>query len=223
MVQCFTRDLGRLTGVMRGVRGRTKASYPVPQPFQLVELSISGRSPLATITGFEVLQFYELNAQVLPAGFYVLELLSRALAERQQEPVVFDATVSILSALAQPATDHGHEMRSIAGNLRRFELVLLSELGFGIDFSYETQQQGARLIQSEQRYQFVPEQGFLADPQGEFSGHILQAIARGQREGGELGPALRRITRLALQPLIGDKPLLSRAMLPPTPSSSEDV
>ena len=56
-----------------------------------------------------------------------LELLTRVLRERQQEPQLFQAAMQVLEAL--------EEGDALQPALRLFELELLDQLGYGIDFS----------------------------------------------------------------------------------------
>lgn len=113
LVQFFTREQGRLFGVMKGLhRGRRQKNV---QPFQLGNLSCSGKSGLFTVTGFETTRRFDLSGNALSAGFYVLELINRSLAEHQAEAGVFDATVSVLELLAAG--------EALAPCLRQFELT----------------------------------------------------------------------------------------------------
>ena len=63
------------------------------------------------------------------------------------------------------------------------------------------------------RYRFVPEYGMQRVAEGErgFDGEVLFQIAAGQFEGEALRVA-KRLTRSALAPLLGDRPLRSREL-----------
>ncbi len=208
LVQFFTRDQGRLVGVMKGLhRGRRTASV---QPFQLGKLSCSGKSGLVTVTHFEATTAFDLTGDALSAGFYVLELISRGLAEHQAEPQVFDATVKVLQSLAD-----GEPM---APRLRLFELTLLSELGYGLDFRFDSQT--GESIDADGWYRWIDEQGLVrVEPELDrqnstavWPGRIFLAIAARDFSDGEVLRAARLLNQRALTPLIGAAPLISRAL-----------
>ena len=98
IVQMMTRDQGRLAGVLRGYRRKNRGQVAV-QPFSVGTVSWVGRSDFVTIQKFESHHFIALHGEALYAGFYVLELLTRLLRERQEEPRIFAAALRVLEAL----------------------------------------------------------------------------------------------------------------------------
>lgn len=208
MVQFFTREQGRLVGVMKGLhRGRQNKNV---QPFQLGSLSCSGKTGLFNVTSFESTSRFDLHADALSAGFYVLELISRSLAEHQAEAGVFDATLMVLNNLSQGA--------DLAPCLRQFELTLLSELGYGLDFHRAGR--SGEAIEASGWYQLVEEQGLLrvdadqaaADNPSLVPGWVLLAIAARDFQHPQVLRAAKRLNQQALAPLIGSAPLISRSM-----------
>ena len=69
---------------MQGFRGTSKRGNAV-QPFSLGTLRYFGRSNLINVSSFECAHF-SLRGDVLFAGLYLLELLTRLVADRQREP-----------------------------------------------------------------------------------------------------------------------------------------
>jgi DNA repair protein RecO (recombination protein O) len=202
MVQFFTRSEGRFVGVMRGVQRRRN---PVSvQPFCYGSLSCYGRGNLMTVTQFEQTGRYTLQGDALSAGFYVLELITRCLGERQSEPTVFDATLTVLSQLEAE--------QALAPVLRLFELQLLNALGYGVDFRHAATTGSA--ILEDKCYSYVPELGFVETQEQESSypGHVLLAIAAHQLNGAAVLRAAKAINQSALAPLIGSAPLVSRSL-----------
>ena len=202
IVQFFTEQQGRLAGVMKGMRrGRNPVQV---QPFSLARLSCVGRSNLMTVTQFEVTGRFDLHGDALSAGFYVLELLSRALAERQIEVGVFRATLEVLARLAAG--------EGLSPCLRSFEARLLNELGFGLDYLHDAGS-GAE-IQADTWYDWVPEQGFYRSEAvpGEVQGWMLQAMSNMDFSDPQVARAARKLNQRALQPLVGSAPLVSRAI-----------
>lgn len=202
IVQFFTQEQGRLAGVMKGMRrGRNPVQV---QPFSLARISCVGRSNLTTVTQFEVTGRFDLHGDALSAGFYVLELLSRALAERQTEAGVFRATLEVLARLA--------EGEALSPCLRSFEARLLNELGFGLDYLHDAASGAA--IDPQAWYDWVPEQGFCpaATAPGQVQGWMLQAMSNMDFSDPQVARAARKLNQRALQPLVGSAPLVSRAI-----------
>ncbi len=205
MVQFFTREEGRLTGVMRGMR-RARGQSGV-QPFCLGSLSISGRSGLVTVTQFEITRRFELHEDALNAGLYVLELLTRGLAEHQSEPAVFDRTLAALAGLEVSGV-------RLAPLLRRFEQDYLDALGYGLDYS---QDMDGRPLRAELSYIWVPEQGFSPTQREDgIPGSALVQIAAGNFDTKDVQRHARHLHRQALKQVVGDKPLISPRLLRPS-------
>ena len=203
IVQLFTQGQGRLAGVLRGYRSKKQGQLNV-QPFSVGTGRWVGRSELVTIQKFESHHFIALQGEALYAGFYVLELLTRVLRERQQEPQLFQAAMQVLEAL--------EEGDALQPALRLFELELLDQLGYGIDFSAAGEPLNASAL-----YRFEPQVGFrrVSGRDGSVrvvSGQSLLAIASRDFSDSATWDAAKGLMRAAIEPLLGDKPLTSRKM-----------
>ena len=118
--------------------------------------------------------------------------------------MIFASTMRVLEALEE------HDPLQPA--LRCFELELLQQLGYGIDFSVRGQP-----LQEHRRYVFEAQTGFrpaVATTAGArlFSGVELQQIASRDFATPGTQDAAKVLMRAALAPLLGDKPLTSRKM-----------
>jgi len=217
MVQFFTREQGRIAGVMKGVRrGRNPVSI---QPFNQGILGCIGRQSLMTVTRFDVEARFKLAGRELSAGFYILELLSRCLAEQQIEPKVFDASMRTLHELENLGVSSSSLM---AVHLRMFERELLSELGYGFD--YGTDALTGEPVASELCYSWRAQGGFSVESQeretgpgdsadvGGIQGWMLIAMAEGQYADPKVLRLAKRLHQKALAPLLGSAPLISRSM-----------
>ena len=204
IVQMLTLGQGRLAGVLRGYRNKKNGQVAL-QPFSVGTVSWVGRNDLVTIQKFESHHFIALQGDALYAGFYVLELLTRLLRERAQDPQIFAAAMRVLEAL--------EEDDPLQPTLRTFELDLLQQLGYGVDFSV----QGQPLDDSVQYY-FEAQSGFHAVQDAsrqrsrQYSGLVLNQIAARSFSAPETQDAAKALMRAALSPLLGDKPLTSRKM-----------
>lgn len=218
LVDLLLEQGSRVRAIARGQRnqsGRSKGN--ICQPFRPLSIALSGRSELKTIARLEA------NGVAccppgdrLYAGFYANEILLRALPESGPHPPLFVAYQQLISALVDPGLD-------IEPPLRRFELSLLEELGYGIDFFHAGI--SGEALQAGRDYTFVAETGFVAlheqqrvAPANIYAGSILLRLGRGEFDAAECRSVAKRLMRQALRPLLGDKPLQSRILYRPADS-----
>ena len=213
LVNFFTREQGRISCVYKGMRRGRRST--VLQALCTGLLSCSGRGGLMNVTRFEELGRIQLQGDHLSGGFYVLELLSRAVPERQPEPALFDAVIGTLQALQQG--------RSMAPALRHFERQLLHSVGLAVDYGHDYEH-GAP-IAAEHYYQWVEEHGLraaAADDQRAIPGAALLAMQAGDFDRPGVAGHARRLHQTVLAPLLGPRPLISRQMLRAATSESAD-
>lgn len=129
ILEAFTRDHGRHCGMVRG--GRSPRLQPVLQPGNRVELT--WRARLEDQLGhFTVEPLTQRSAQWMgnAAALYAVGIIAewlRVLPERDPHPRLHDLVELVMAHLARPG------LAPVL--LVRFELALLSELGFGLDLS----------------------------------------------------------------------------------------
>ncbi len=197
LVTFLSMEAGRVDGVAR---------QQMPSLYHPTLLFASGRSALKSFSKVETTGMaYTLLGDALFAGFYLNELLVRLLP--QQEPLP-EVVIAYGHALSQLAT--GQPLVPI---LRRFELVLLAELGAGIDFSRDGQ---GVPIQPDGVYRSLPGEGFRAAESGDV-GCVLLEVTHflSHPEYVVSAPCLSMLTRVlrtALAAHLGDQPLKSRAL-----------
>ncbi|HCD27433.1 MAG TPA: DNA repair protein RecO [Gammaproteobacteria bacterium] len=217
IVQCLTPSQGRLAGVMRGARPKsTKQTRGVKvQPFYFGEVTYFGNTNLATVSGFESIHFFQLQGVTLYSGFYLLELLTRLVPEREAEEGLFRDTLAALQQL-----EAGAEVEIC---LRRFELQLLEHLGYGVNFEFDAQ--SGELIDPGAHYGFVPALGFLENsvsagsagpPVTTYAGATILAIAARDFADPTVRKAAKLLLRESLAEGLGPKPLTSRALFKDT-------
>ncbi len=208
IVRYFTRQQGLLSVVMRGIkRGRRPTRI---QPFATGTLACSGRGTLLTGISFEPGRMFSLTGNGLSAGFYVLELIDRLLSHQQGDEEIFAATLKGLAQL--------QEGLEIAEILRSYELILLQNLGYGLDFLHDAQ--SGEQVADSGSYEYISEQGFsltsaAADNDGVFSGRVLRSIGARDFSSAEVRRAARVINGKSLAPLLGPRPLISRQLWEP--------
>lgn len=132
IVRLLTPDHGLIAGYVRG--GRSRAMRPVLLPGNTVAATFRARTEdqLASLTVELAHSRAPLHAEPLPAAAidWACALTAIALPEGTPYPALHSALDGVLGAVeAAPAA------RGWAVALVRYELLLLAELGFGLDLS----------------------------------------------------------------------------------------
>jgi len=125
VVQTLTRAHGRIALVAKGAKRPASALRPILSAFQPLMLSWSGKGEVKTMIHAECTGIRALSGRGFMSAWYMNELLLKLLAREDPHPALFDAYDHALTRLAQ--SDHA------AGALRRFEWMLLQEIGYGTD------------------------------------------------------------------------------------------
>jgi len=150
LVDVFSLNFGRLTLIAKGGLRKGSAWSALLQPFQALLLSWSGRSSIKTLRSVDVpSQPYKLRANYLFSAYYLNELVLKLVPDNEPSPGVFSNYVDCLDQLAE-----GQDLQRC---LRKFEYLLLSELGLLPDFEHDIY---GHKIQKDQGYKFLSQQGF---------------------------------------------------------------
>lgn len=130
VARALTREHGVQPGYVRG--GRSRRMRPVLQPANVVQGEWRARTgeQLAGLTVELVASRAALHDQPLAAAAlqWATALAAAALPEAQPYPHIHDALGGVLDAIEAAPTARGW-----AAALARYELVVLAELGFGLD------------------------------------------------------------------------------------------
>ena len=148
---------------------------------------------------------FQLNQQALFCGFYLNELLVRVLQKEDPCPLLFQLYHKTLGDL------EGN--KRVEAVLRLFEKRLLQILGYGLPLSRDSKTGDD--ISPALFYDYHPQHGFLSVAQQtahSFSGSHLVSIANESFDDAVVLQTAKRLMRIALEPLIGDRPLNSRAL-----------
>jgi DNA repair protein RecO (recombination protein O) len=222
LVDVFSREQGRFTVVARGARSaKSRFSY---QPFVPVLMRCFGRGELKTAAGVEAGGVaYQLVGRNLMIGMYANELLYRLLGKYVPIESLYDRYETLLLALQADA--------STTLVLRRFELSLLADLGYGVSFDIEAETGDP--IDATASYGFRPENGFYRMPDEihevsirsngtdairAVAGEDLLAIADGRLDSANDRVA-RWVVRQSIDQLLDGKPLNSRKLFAGMPRS----
>lgn len=215
MMDVFSRESGRYSLIAKGARSKNSRMKGQLQPFIPLLLASVGRGELKTATTIERLPIIlRLTGHGLLLALYVNELLYRLLGKFDPMPDLYDQYEMLL-----------HQLQQESGQveaLRAFELNLLQEMGYGINFYFDAR--NGDEIDVAANYRFRVNEGFYrTNDSGDevFSGAELDRIASGDFTMVD-ATRLRHLTRTSLAPLLGDKPLKSRALFEDRPVRQVD-
>ncbi len=173
LLECLTREHGRLGVVARGVRGeRARLRRAQLEPFQPLAMDLLLRGEMATLTAVESVGApARLPGDVGLAGLYLNELVVRLTGRQDPHPRLFDAYALALTRLVAG--------ESLAWSLRRFERDLLDAIGYGLQLQHDSDT--GEPLEPEAFYRYLVEQGAVRCDAG--SPHALRGgdlLALGQ-------------------------------------------
>jgi DNA repair protein RecO (recombination protein O) len=132
VVRFLTPDAGLVAGFVHG--GRSRKLRPVLQPGNAVALTLKGRSDTqlatATVELARARSALATTASALATLEWLTTLTATALAEAVPHPPLYDTLDAIIDAIAA-----GAETPALAEAVVRYELLLLGQLGFGLDLA----------------------------------------------------------------------------------------
>jgi DNA repair protein RecO (recombination protein O) len=213
ILDVFTHSFGRISLVSR--KSKKQASFKNFTPYSF---SWSGKSDLKTLRQSEELDKTLLqHGRPLYCGIYLNELCIRLLPEFQSYETVFDQYLEAITKLAH--CENESVLMEIL--LRRFEFLLLHDLGTAVNF--HTCIEGEKIVRDGAAgYIFYPEAGFqrIQNLAKVYNSDSRGTVFRGQdivdiREEAWTPEALvsaKMIARKALAPLLGNKPIKSREL-----------
>ena len=206
IVEVFSRDHGRLGLVAKGARRPMSQLRGVLMAFQPLLIDWSGGGEMKTLVRAEWQGGQPLlGGQALLCAYYLNELLMRLLPREDPHPVLFRAYGDALRALA---AGEGQEVI-----LRRFELALLQELGYGLQLDSDAD--GAP-VRPELRYAYIIERGAVPldeygiDDPSVVAGRVLLDMARGDFREPETLAGAKALMRRLIQHYLGGQVLQSR-------------
>lgn len=194
IVEVLSRDHGRVGLLAKGARRPHSALRGVLMAFQPLLLDWSGSGELKTLVRAEWQGGQPLlTGRALLYGYYLNELLVKLLAREDPHPTLFEI--------------YGQTLRSLTGSgatedlLRRFELQLLRELGYGLDLAVEADT--GVPVRAEGRYIYVIDQGVVGAPAGVEGGLVIEGRTLLElSSGGFTAPETQLQAKLLLRRLI---------------------
>jgi len=207
IVETFTAEHGRVAMVARGAKRPRSELRGLLQGFQPLLLSWSGTRELKTLIKAEWRGGLPLpTGLALVCGFYLNELLLKLLAREDPHPKLFATYETTLRDLVA-----GVEAAPL---LRRFELALLSELGYALPLVREADT--GVTVDPAARYHYAFDQGPHRSPPAPgrrlpiVRGATLLALADGRYVDQETAAEAKRLMREVLDHYLEQRGVESR-------------
>ena len=209
LLEAFTLDHGRIGLVAKGAKRNKSPFRGALRLFQPLSISWSGRGDLVTLRTAECsATVSDLVDTSLMAGFYINELVLTLLHRSDPHRELFAHYTATLAALASAADD-------VEAVLRRFEMSLLSEVGYGLSLHQDSVHHAD--LSPAQRYEYRIEMGPVpvdasCTSEMVFTGAELLAIGQGNFcEQATLSSA-KRLLRNVLDHHLGGRQLKTRGV-----------
>ena len=210
LVDIFTLNHGRLRCVAKGFRKPNKKGIAKTLfPYSEHHFQWQGRGELKTLTQADPIQApVFLKQESLFVGLYINELLYKLLHQNDPHQSLYEFYRQLMTQLSTSETQQPV--------LRRFEMLLLEELGYGLVLDAEAET--GQAVSSEHLYYYIPDQGLkliqdqTADNLHAFSGADIMALCQGQLEQQSVLRAAKKLTRQVIDFYLDGKELNSREL-----------
>ena len=208
LLEALAAHHGRVGLVAKGARRPTSRWRSVLQPFMPLRLSWFGRGDLHTLRSAESASYAPILEGVsLMGAFYLNELILNFVRRGDPHPGLFIAYSQALAELrASPAPEPA---------LRRFELQLLAEAGYGLNLERDVL--GDSPLDPAGTYEYRLEQGPVPAPRSApglvLSGAELLAIGQGDFSTAPVLHAAKRLLRAVLAHHLDGRTLKTREVL----------
>jgi len=202
LLEFITAQQGKISAISYLGKSLKSNKKALLQPFTPLKIVLKGQGNLKYLKRVEPeKKSYQLIGNYLYSGFYLNELQVRLLGEHIPYDELFCQYQHSLENLSQQVP--------IEIVLRRFEIILLEELGMTIDYS-------PVFTENIPNYYYYPEQGFipavnkLAQPC--YNSLHLQEIAQNNLSSKEVMQTYKVLMRQIINHLLDGKPLNSRKL-----------
>ena len=210
LVDLYSRHYGRVRCVAKGFRKPNKKGIAKTLfPYTEHHFQWQGRGELKTLNQAEPIQApVFLKQESLFVGLYINELLYKLLHQNDPHQSLYEFYCQLMTQLSSS------EIQQPV--LRRFEMLLLEELGYGLVLDAEAET--GQAVSAESLYYYIPDQGLrlvqdqTADNLNAFSGADIMALRQGQLEQQSALRAAKQLTRQVIDFYLDGKELNSREL-----------
>lgn len=212
IIDAFTRTFGRISLYARGAKAKKKQGIrPLLNPFIPVNITGVGKGSLKSLTAIESTgAAYSLRGRSLYCGFYLNELLVRLLPEEDSQTELFEFYTNIVTDLAAHDPDWGDAPLEVL--LRTFEWLLVQQVGQSFSLVHDANT--GQPVEFNKHYIHQFQTGMVACEMrsGAISGKALIEFSVGNLADAESRREIKELMRAVLKPLLGARPLNSRAL-----------
>lgn len=242
ILEAFTRAHGRIVFMAKGAKRPTSAMKSVLNPFQQLHFNWFGKADMKTLKSAEHERIFpQLNGAKLMSAFYMNELLLKLTHREEAHDILFDAyqeavmqlsnaqsheSIAVIAPNGTPGVVFGINaqgvigVQAIASILRKFEISLLQEIGYGLQLTTEADTH-VPLVMDEQ-YFYVFERGPVAYALARKSnlgdalqlpGKTLLDMAANDYSDPITQNQSKQLMRRAINHVLGDKTLHTRQLI----------
>jgi len=208
ILNLFSKNHGRVDVIAKGSKRPKSKFRSFMQPFMLLNASWSGRSQLKTLRNVEAFKDHKslIDSDHFLSALYMNELILNFLSNADPYPDLFEIYYEVLTQLN--SSDQHESM------LRIFEIRLLEEIGYAINF--ETEALSSKSIDTNQYYRYEPEQGFHLLPKDsqmkKYSGVQIKSIKEMDFSEYDTLIAAKKLTRQTIHFHLDGKELMTKKM-----------
>lgn len=231
IVEMLVEDEGRVSIVTYKGSKKNSTRSALLQPFKPLDVLILGTSGLRKLKQIDAKPHSQsipaLSGKALFCGFYLNELICRLCAADAFFPEVFEIYQQTLESLSGLQPEQPHYQAQLGFLLRRFEVNLLAQMGYGLNFSHDMSSGEDILVNDV--YELFDASGFVVTSRSlqsdnSFLGEdilTMDTLLNTQFEQLEVGDYQRHrlvlrqfklIMQTCLHRHLGDKPLKSREL-----------
>lgn len=210
IINLFSRHYGRVDAIAKGSKRPKSKFKSFLQPFSPILVSWSGRSQLKTLRSVDISLGKQSNVsrKHLMSAFYLNELILSFLTTADPYPDLFDAYSLAINNLSN--ADSSEII------LREFEIQLLTEIGYAINF--QTEAMSSKKIEPNLSYRFIAEEGFVSSVTSSardalIKGSVIQSIDRKDFSQPETMRAAKRIIRESVKYHLSGKELNTKKVV----------
>lgn len=167
IVTFLCRKAGKINAVAKGAKRKKSKFSGYLEPFQLLNIDFRGRSDLKTLYLAEASEPYQdfFCKESLYSAFYINELMNFLLVQSEESNELFKFYKKCIEELKIK--------ENVEPILRNFELDILKNLGYQIDFFNDLD--SGKEISSDKKYKYSPQSGFRESNDG-YDGKIITEI-----------------------------------------------
>lgn len=207
LLELLVEGEGRVAAIARLSKKANSARNAILQPFTPISVNLTGKGDLYSLRSAEsVGKMTHLTGDRLACGLYLNELLLHLTHRDDQNPGLFNIYQMALASIERDSDLHD--------GLRRFEIALLNQLGYGLILDHEAD--STTPIQPDWYYCYQPELGPIRTNQnhpGSVQGETLLCLSKGSSlEKGQKFQA-KQMMQQVISHHLGGKKLRSRELI----------